>query len=68
MFCYKVNFWDNFDGINKDITGLISAADYGEAANKIINYYGKENVIQMKLRAVSSVLEQDEITPLLEEF
>ena len=68
MFCYKVKFWDDFDEVTKELNGLLSAEDYGSAANRIIDYYGKENVITLMLEEIDSPIEQEDIEHLFEEF
>ena len=67
MFCYKVHFFDKFDQKTKTDSGLVAANDYGTAANKLVDFYGKENIKILGLYEVNDILLQDEIIEMLDD-
>lgn len=61
MYCYVINFWDEIDNTDCTEKGIVGASSYGEAAQKITDYYGAKNVIEIKLYESEDVLCQDEL-------
>ena len=61
MFKYQVDFWDEFNKISTTEQGLASATSYGEAAEKITSFYGKDNIYSMYIEAWENILTIDEI-------
>lgn len=61
MFKYQADFWDEVDQVSKTEQGLIAAADYGEAAEKVVTYYGKSNIVSIYLEEWDDVLTEDEV-------
>ena len=59
---YKVTFWDTYEEEDCKEEGLVYAKDYGEAATKVKNAYGKE-LIDMYLQEWDAyeVISLDEI-------
>ena len=35
---------------------MVAAADYGLAANRVVEYYGKENIVYIKLYELDDIL------------
>jgi hypothetical protein len=61
MFRFEVNWWDkDFNDMSNE-KGIVAAADYGAAANRVVEYYGKENVVDIKLYELEDVLVDEEI-------
>ena len=50
FFKYKVTWYCDYDGDEKLDCGLVYATDYGNAANKLLEDYGKDNVIDIYLQ------------------
>ena len=61
MFKYQVCYWDEVDEATKTEHGLIAAEFYSEAAEKIVAYYGKANIVSMYLEEWEGMLTTDEI-------
>ena len=61
MFKYQAYFWDEIDEAPKTDQGLIAAKNYGEAAKKVVAFYGKSNIISMCLEEWEDMLSKDEI-------
>ena len=61
MFRYEINYWDEYDNKQEFEKGIISAENYGIAANKIVDYYGEENIIDIKLCPLEEILTDDDL-------
>ena len=61
MFRYEINYWDEYDNKQESNKGIISAENYGIAANKIVDYYGEENIIDIKLYPLEEILTDDDL-------
>ena len=62
MFRFEVNWWDgDFNEISNE-KGIVAAVDYGTAANRLVEEYGKENIVDIKLYELEDVLVDEEIT------
>ena len=61
MFHYTVTYFDTYE--NKTITekGLLAAIDYGEAANKLVKFYGEEHVDTIGLAKLEDILTEQEV-------
>lgn len=56
MFRYNVEFWDEMDNkVNKE-KGIIGAETYGSAADKLVEYYGADNIFTIELSEIESVM------------
>lgn len=42
MYYFEVEYWDSDDNVLKKDSGLVAAKDYGQAAKRIVKYYGNE--------------------------
>lgn len=58
---YEIEFWDEIDEVDKIEKGLSTGKDLGEAVNRITNYYGKNNVISIKVYECEEVLCDEEL-------
>jgi len=67
MFKYKIEFWDEID--NKVIfeNGITCGTDYGEAANKVAEFYGYENVISITLTELEKIMCEEEVADLFKD-
>ena len=65
MFYYKVEFWDEIECKNTTDEGLTDADTYGKAADKVQEYYGKDNVVTISLTEFENVLTVDDLHGLL---
>lgn len=59
MFRYEVEFWDEIDNIERKESGFVAAKRYGAAANKLVDYYGKDNI--------SSITISEMLNPICDE-
>ncbi len=61
MFRYKTTWVD--DTIEEVTTesGIVTGKDYGEAANRVVAFYGKERVITIALTELVDILTEDNI-------
>ena len=64
MFRYKVRYYDEVEKTTLTESGILAAASYGEAADKIVQIYGKE-VATIGLYELEDWLSEDS---LREEF
>ena len=53
MYHYYVEFWDELDQKNRSDSGLTWGATDGDAANRVVEYYGLENIPPDWIKAVS---------------
>ena len=58
---YEIEFWNEIDGTNRIGKGFSTGKNLGEAVNCITNYYGKNNVISIKVYECEEVLCDEEI-------
>lgn len=61
MFYYCVRYWDEIDCIERKDSGLVVANDYNFATDKVVKYYGKENVFSVTVEQWEEILCEDEI-------
>lgn len=67
MYYYVVEYWDNLDQESRTDSGVISAENYSAAAGKVEEYYGSENVVELKLsELVEKILPEDELMDIFE--
>ena len=52
MFAYEVTYWDEIDNKEANGHGIAFGNTYAEANKNIVDYYGEENVIELKLFAI----------------
>ena len=63
MFRFEVSFWEEDTNKITRETGIVGGADYGAAANRVVEYYGRKNVIDIKLYELDDILvDEDECT------
>lgn len=49
---YKVTHYDSYEGDELKAQGIIWAADYGSAADKVQKEYGRENIVDIYLSEI----------------
>lgn len=59
MYHYYVEFWDALDQKNRSDSGLTWGATYGDAANRVVEYYGLENVSSIQLENWESIIPEE---------
>lgn len=52
FYVYKVRWYDSYSDEEKEEDGLVFANNYGKAANKVVEDYGPENVINIFLSMI----------------
>ena len=61
MYKFQVNYWDEDDRKSKDEQGLVSAKNYGAAAERVVEYYGAANVSSVYLEEWEDILIEDDV-------
>lgn len=73
LFYYTVSFWpedkDMYEGhCNKNGTvtehGIIAAKNYGKAVNRVVEYFGKDNIIEIGIYELENPLSMEEAQDL----
>ena len=59
MYHYYVEFWDELEQRNCSDSGLTWGVTYGDAANRVTEYYGVENVSTIQLEEWESVMPEE---------
>lgn len=67
MFRYKVTYFDEIDKIVATESGILSAETYGEAANRLVEIYGKENINVIGLYELDTWLTDAQLSDELED-
>ena len=67
MYHYIVNYFDSIDLRDCKDSGLVAAVDYGAAVNKVVNFYGKENIFSITIEEWEDILCEDEVMESFEE-
>ena len=58
---YEIEYWNEIDEEDSTEKGLTSGNDFGEAVNRIVEYYGEDNVYSLKVYECEEVLCDEEI-------
>jgi len=66
MYYYVVEYWDNLDQESRTDSGVISTENYSAAADKVEEYYGSENIVELKLSKLEEILSEDELMDMFE--
>ena len=53
MFAYEVTYWDEVNDKKENDHGIVYGNSYAEVNKNVVYYYGEENVIELKLFAIS---------------
>jgi len=61
MYRYEVNFWDEDNREPVLEKGLVAGSDYGEATNRLAGYYGKDNIIDIKIYELEDIIIDEDI-------
>lgn len=64
LFVYHVEFYDEVTSEDTSEKGITCGNDIGDAANKITEWYGKNNVYSLKLTPYEQVITEEDITNL----
>jgi hypothetical protein len=60
MFRFEVNYWDvNLQEPNFE-KGIAAGADYNEAMKNITEFYGPDNIVDIKMYELNPVIIDDE--------
>ena len=66
MFQYEVEYWDE---INQEPTvecGIVQGYSYGNAADILVECYGKHNVVTISLSEIEPVMSEEELIDMFE--
>lgn len=61
MFKYVVEFWDEIEEKVANSTGLCAATSYADACNRLLAYFGEENISSIQLEEYFDVMEIDDV-------
>ncbi len=61
MFKFRVEFWDEEAQDCLFENGITDGKDYGEAANRVTDYYGRDNIVNMELEELNNIIISDEV-------
>ena len=53
MFAYEVTYWDEVNDKKENDHGIVYGKTFAEMNKNVVYYYGEENVIELKLFAIS---------------
>lgn len=53
MFAYEVSYWDEVNDKQENDHGIAYGDSYAEVNKDIVHYYGEDNIIELKLFALS---------------
>ena len=53
MFAYEVTYWDEVNDKKENDHGIAYGNSYVEVNKDIVHYYGEDNLIELKLFAIS---------------
>ena len=66
MFYYKISFWGELENRQIEESGLVSATSYAEATQKLMDFYGEDNVVTTVLEKWEDVVIEDDLLNALE--
>ena len=58
---YNVKFWDSDESVTREEGGITVGKDYGEAVNRIVDFYGKEDIISLSVYACDDILTDEDL-------
>ena len=61
MYRYTVKFIDEIDYNESTDIGLVAAESYGSAADKVVDFYGRDNVFSVELTEYEDIICKDEL-------
>lgn len=73
LFYYTVTFWPENDDLYEGhldrsgtVTehGIISAKSYGKAVNRVVEYFGKDNIIEIGIYELDNPISMEEVQEL----
>ena len=73
LFYYTVSFWPEDTDMYEDhrsksgsVTehGIIAAKNYGKAVNRVVEYYGHDNIIEIGIYEMENPISMDEVQEL----
>lgn len=53
MFAYEVSYWDEINSKEENDHGIAYGNTYEEVNKDIVHYYGEDNIIELKLFAIT---------------
>lgn len=53
IFSYHVTIFDSFKFEGTEACGIVSAENYGNAANKVEEYFGKDDLEKVTIEAIA---------------
>lgn len=66
MFRYKVKFWDDVTNSENYDSGFVSGKTYGEAADKVVEYFGRNSIHNIELIEYDEVISDIEMKEIIE--
>ena len=66
MFKFQVEFWDEENQEFMFQNGITDGKDYGQAANHVSDYYGRDNIVNMELEQLNNIIVGDEVEKIFQ--
>lgn len=64
---YKIKYWDDCDKCVVKEGGLVESTNLGEAVNRIVDYYGEENICEISVYECENIIPDPEIKDFFKE-
>lgn len=64
---YQVEYWDDDDREAKTEKGFVTGETHGKAVDRLVSYFGAENICEIKIYECEEVLCDEEITDMINE-
>lgn len=61
MYHYWTEFWDEVEQKIDTEEGLVGGSSYSNAADKLIEFYGKKNIFSIKLEEWEEILVKEDV-------
>ena len=60
MFRFNISWWDEREKLEEK--GIVHGTDYGDAANRLVDYYGREHIISIELYELDDIVTDEDVT------
>ena len=66
MFHFKVRYWDEDEEKEAQEQGFVRAETHGQAADKLVAYYGKDFIVSLTLCEYEDIITESDIAEAFE--
>lgn len=64
---YKIEYWNEISGVLEQECGITSGTDLGDGVNRIVDWYGKDNIVSVEVYELMEVLPDEELADMVKE-